>query len=128
RLEDNEDFSALTDDELQARLAEFGGTPQEVLDSAEFMEIMLPIARADLVACEDYQYRREPPLPCPITALGGADDDTFDQSELTAWREMTSASFELVTMPGGHFFPRTHTAALLRWLGEDIRKTLRIPH
>jgi surfactin synthase thioesterase subunit len=97
------------------------------LDSAEFMEIMLPIVRADLAACADYRYRPEAPLACPVTALGGADDDTFDQSELLDWREVTSASFELVTLPGGHFFPRTHTAALLKWLGEDIRKTLRIP-
>lgn len=126
RDEPGEDISALTNDELRARLIEFGGTPQEVLDSAEFMEVMLPIVRADLAACENYRYRPEAPLPCPITALGGADDDTFDQAELLDWRAVTSTSFELVTMPGGHFYPRTHTAALLKWLGEDIRKTLRI--
>jgi medium-chain acyl-[acyl-carrier-protein] hydrolase len=121
------DISALTDDYPRARLVEFGGTPQEIMDSAELMELMLPIVRADLAACEDYVYRPEAPLPCPITALGGADDDTFDQSELTRWREVTSARFEAVTMPGGHFFIRTHGAALMKWLGADMRNMLRIP-
>ncbi len=88
---------------------------------------MLPIVRANMAACEDYVYRPETPLPCPITALGGVDDDTFEQSELTLWGEVTSKSFEVVNLPGGHFFPRTHTAALTRWLSEDIRKLLRIP-
>ncbi|UDM34405.1 hypothetical protein MJO63_24100 [Mycobacterium ulcerans] len=68
------------------------------------MDLMLPIARADLTACEEYLYRPAPPLSCPITALGGVGDVTFDQSELTRWGEMTSATFEVVAMPGGHFF------------------------
>jgi medium-chain acyl-[acyl-carrier-protein] hydrolase len=122
-----EDVSAMTDDEVRDRLIELGGTPQEILDNADLMELMLPIVRADMAACEDYVYRPETPLPCPITALGGVDDDTFEQSELTRWGEVTSKSFEVVTLPGGHFFLRTHTAALTRWLGEDIRKMLRIP-
>jgi medium-chain acyl-[acyl-carrier-protein] hydrolase len=122
-----EDISALADDKMRERLVELGGTPQEILDNADLMELMLPIVRADWAACEDYVYRPETPLPCPITVLGGADDDTFDQSELTRWGEVTSKSFDVVTLPGGHFFLRTHTAALTRWLGEDIRKMLRIP-
>ncbi len=50
-------------------------------------------------------------------------DVTFDQSELTRWGEMTSATFEVVAMPGGHFFART-AAALLSWLAEDFRRVL----
>ncbi len=122
-----EDILALTDEEVRDRLVEFGGTPQEILDNADLMELMLPIVRADMAACESYVYRPETPLPCPITALGGADDDTFEQSELARWGELTSKSFDVVTLPGGHFFPRTHTAALTGWLAEDIRKLLRIP-
>ncbi|MEB3968293.1 thioesterase domain-containing protein, partial [Mycobacterium ulcerans] len=100
-----------------------GGTPSELLHNAELMDLMLPIARADLTACEEYLYRPAPPLSCPITALGGVGDVTFDQSELTRWGEMTSATFEVVAMPGGHFFART-AAALLSWLAEDFRRVL----
>ncbi len=116
-------LSALSDSALLSRLNSFGGTPSELLHNAELMDLMLPIARADLTACEEYLYRPAPPLSCPITALGGVGDVTFDQSELTRWDEMTSATFEVVAMPGGHFFVRT-AAALLSWLAEDFRRVL----
>ncbi|OBK13744.1 thioesterase [Mycobacterium asiaticum] len=117
-------LSVLPDHELRGRLTDLGGTPKELLDNAELMELLLPIVRADLAACENYVYRQEPPLPCPITALGGADDRTFDQAELPRWREVTAGSFEAVTMPGDHFFIRSHCDQLTKWLGTDIRKMI----
>lgn len=119
-------LSALSDEELRDRLGRLGGTPIELLENDELMDLMLPIVRSDLTACEDYVYRPETPLPCPITALGGASDHTFDQSELTLWREMTSAEFEVVRIPGGHFFLSTHSAQLMKWLCADMLRMLSV--
>lgn len=113
-------LAELPDHELRGRLRRLGGTPPELLGNADLMGMMLPIVRADLAACERYVYRPEPPLPCPVTVLGGAGDRTFDQSELGQWRELTSAAFESVVMPGDHFFLRSHGAELLSWLAGDL--------
>src|SRR5258708_6849949 len=44
----------LPDDELIQELAEMNGTPAEILDNKEFMQLVLPIFRADLELCETY--------------------------------------------------------------------------
>ena len=115
------DVSAMPDERLRERLRRLGGTPAEMLDNDELMQVMMPIARADLIACSDYVHRPEPPLPCSVTALGGVEDHTFDQSHLARWREATSAEFDVAWMPGGHFFLHTHSSQLMQWLRDDLR-------
>jgi pyochelin biosynthesis protein PchC len=44
------------------------------------------------------------PLSCPVTVLRGAADQVV--TELDGWQAATSATAEIVTVPGGHFFYR----------------------
>ena len=74
------------------------------LEDEEFMAIFLPIMRADFCISETYSYYSELPLTCPITALGGLSDNTFDTQDLLKWQEQTNASFEYKLLPGDHFF------------------------
>ncbi|BCJ55998.1 thioesterase [Actinoplanes sp. NBRC 14428] len=91
---------ALPDDELLAT-ADFDGVDEEL------RELLLPVLRADLTLCETYAPRDEAPLPCPVTVLAGADDDSVDEADLAAWREHTSAGFELHLVPGApHLYVR----------------------
>ena len=62
------------DNEFIAELRRLNGTPQEVLDNAELLELMMPLLRADFELCQTYSCEDEPPLSCPITAFGGIDD------------------------------------------------------
>src|SRR4051794_13772560 len=50
---------SLPDAELRLTLAEFGGTPRELLDDDELMELVLPTLRADFTVCETYRYAHE---------------------------------------------------------------------
>src|SRR5262245_34574163 len=52
----------------------FNGTPQEVLEHPELMQLLLPVLRADFAVCETYTYTEEPPLECPISVFGGLQD------------------------------------------------------
>src|SRR5664279_941119 len=106
---------------LLKRLMELDGTPPEVLEEPELMELILPRLRADLAVCETYSYRPEAPLPCSITALGGTSDPEVDRDDLQAWSEQTSSAFSFHTFPGGHFFPQTAHQLVLRVLTEDLR-------
>ena len=45
---------ALPDDEFLAELRRLNGTPRELLDHEELMEVMLPILRADFALYETY--------------------------------------------------------------------------
>jgi medium-chain acyl-[acyl-carrier-protein] hydrolase len=81
----------LPEPEFIEELRRLNGTPQEVLDQPELMQLMIPLLRADFSVCQTYQYEPEPPLTCPITVFGGLEDETT-REELVGWRAQTSAA------------------------------------
>jgi medium-chain acyl-[acyl-carrier-protein] hydrolase len=83
------------------------------------MELFLPILRADFAVAETSRTADEPPLACPITALGGVDDPRARPEELDAWRIHTAA-FERVTFAGGHFFLQSGRSELLTWMSSRL--------
>ena len=94
----------LPDLKLIEEIRKYKGIPSTILEDKELMAIFLPIIRADFCISETHKYTSEEPLTCPITALGGLSDDTFDSQDLLKWQEQTSASFEYDLLPGDHFF------------------------
>jgi medium-chain acyl-[acyl-carrier-protein] hydrolase len=100
----------------------FNGTPQEVLEHPELMQLLLPLLRADFAICQTYDYRPEPPLDCPISAFGGLQDVDVPRDYLEAWREQTAASFSVRMLPGDHFFLRTFQPLLLSTLAQPLRR------
>ena len=97
-----------------------GGTPQEVLQHEELVQMLLPTLRADFTLCETYLYSKEEPLTCPITAFGGEQDHTVSAQQLSAWREQTQSAFTLHMLPGDHFFLQKYQHLLLRALSRQL--------
>lgn len=94
----------LPDDEFVAELRRLSGTPREVLEHPELMQVLLPSLRADFALTHTYEYHDEPPLDCPITAFGGLQDEEVERASVGAWREQTTAAFSSYMLPGDHFF------------------------
>ena len=94
----------LPDDEFIEELTMLNGTPAEVFESPELVELMLPLLRADFAAAETYRYADEQPLECPITAFGGDSDPLVSVSEIEGWRVQTTAAFDPHILEGDHFF------------------------
>ncbi|HEX8052740.1 MAG TPA: alpha/beta fold hydrolase [Thermoleophilaceae bacterium] len=114
----------LPDDELTARLDEFGGTPPKVMESNAFMGLFLPPTRADLAACETYEHVPGPALATPITAFGGRADRLVSEDELRAWEQHTSGAFMLRLFEGGHFYLRDREAEFVEVLGCSLEDEL----
>jgi surfactin synthase thioesterase subunit len=96
--------SDMPKDEFIAAVKQLNGTPAEVLDNPELIELVEPILRADVAVCEHYHYQEEKPLECPITVFGGLDDPEVTRDLLEPWRKATSNQFTLRMIPGDHFF------------------------
>jgi len=111
----------LPDDLFLRELTRMNGMQAELLDSTEFMEIMLPTIRADFELCETYRYLPEAPLNCSITAFGGLADPLAESTEIDRWREQTTSGFSSQMLPGGHFFIQTARADLLQLLRQELR-------
>lgn len=112
--------SELPDAELVRELHRLNGTPPEVLDNPELLEIVLPLVRADLAVVDTYRYAERPPLPCPITGLGGIEDPDALTTELQAWDRQTAAAFTMQMFPGDHFYLHGARASVLQQLVHDL--------
>jgi surfactin synthase thioesterase subunit len=108
--------------EFAQELRRLNGTPREVLEHQELMELMIPLLRADFEICQTYRDTQEPPLNCAITAFGGLDDPDATEELIAAWREQTTSSFRLCMMPGDHFFVHSAQHQILRVLSEELLK------
>ncbi|MGD1861541.1 MAG: thioesterase II family protein [Leptolyngbyaceae cyanobacterium] len=85
-------------------LRRYSGTPNEVLNNAELMALLLPMLRADFALLETYHYQAQTPLTCPIVAFWGEQDAIVSLEEIKPWQLHTDRSFALEKVAGDHFF------------------------
>jgi medium-chain acyl-[acyl-carrier-protein] hydrolase len=116
--------AGLDDEEFIAELRQLNGTPGEVLEHPELMNLLLPTIRADFDVCRSYQYVAGPPLACPLTVLGGVDDVESADDRLDRWDQHTTGARMLFKFPGDHFYLHSAEPALLRTLGASLRGLL----
>lgn len=109
--------------ELLEELQQLKGTPPDVLENPDLMELMLPLLRADFEVVDTYTYSPRPLLSCPITALGGLRDPGVPRANLEAWKELTTGPFSLRMFPGDHFFLHSDELRLLDVLGRVTQQT-----
>jgi medium-chain acyl-[acyl-carrier-protein] hydrolase len=112
----------LPEPELIEEVRLLDGTPKEVLENPELMEMMIPLLRADFEVVETYTYVPEAPLDCPITVFGGLQDSETGREMLEPWREQTSLNFTLSMLPGGHFFLHSDQRILLNALSRELNR------
>ncbi|MFI6093788.1 thioesterase II family protein [Streptomyces sp. NPDC051218] len=110
------DLSRLPDDELTRELVRIGGMPPALLSSPELLALFMPAIRADLAMVSGYLPPDRPPLPCPITALGGLADQEVPVGLLQEWRVETVGPFDFRIFEGGHFYIQNQQAELVRFV------------
>lgn len=95
----------LPHDEFIESLRTLGGTPDEVLDNHEILEVFLPMIRADFQAVQTYEMNHELPqqIPVNMTVLFGK-EDSIEIQDIVAWRDYCGRECKFYPMPGGHFF------------------------
>ncbi|HEX3789669.1 MAG TPA: alpha/beta fold hydrolase [Pseudonocardiaceae bacterium] len=104
----------LPDDAFAAALDRLGGSGGTAAGrSASFQRYALRLIKADLELCEEYTFRPEPELHCPITAFYGLQDPVVDPDEVSAWRTRTDDRFAVHPFSGDHFFHQTHRPAIV---------------
>ncbi|MEM9216284.1 MAG: alpha/beta fold hydrolase [Cyanobacteria bacterium P01_F01_bin.150] len=94
----------LAEPALRAELHRLKGTPTQVLNNNELMELLLPTIRADFSVVDTYAYQEQPSLTVPITVFGGEDDPEVSLEELTAWKTQATSDVAAHLFSGDHFF------------------------
>jgi Predicted thioesterase involved in non-ribosomal peptide biosynthesis len=110
----------LPDDEFTEELRRLNGTPPEVLENPELMQLVLRIVRGDFALTQTYVYTKEPLLTCPISIFGGLYDIDVTREDLAAWCEQTEGTCSLRMFEGDHFFIRSAESALLKIIRKEL--------
>jgi medium-chain acyl-[acyl-carrier-protein] hydrolase len=110
----------LPKEEFVRELKRLNGTPKEVIESEELMELIEPVIRADFEAIQTYQYSPSPPLECPFIVMGGLDDADEKREYLEGWRMHTSSVCSVTMMPGDHFFLHSHKETVLKFISQNL--------
>ncbi len=110
----------MSDGDFVAELRRLQGTPAQILDNPEMLEILMPTIRGDFALLEGWTFADSPPLPAPLVALAGRGDAHVEIDAARQWSRWTSAAFELLAYPGGHFFLHEHEARVVRDVGERL--------
>jgi medium-chain acyl-[acyl-carrier-protein] hydrolase len=115
----------LPDPEFLERLQSLDGTPPEILADQEFMQLMMPLLRADFELAETYCYSEGPPLNFSISVYGGLHDKEIEREHLEAWGEQTNTGFILRMFEGGHFFLHQAEKVFLQTLRSELTAVTR---
>jgi medium-chain acyl-[acyl-carrier-protein] hydrolase len=94
----------LPESELIDEIRALQGTPPEILESKELLELLLPTLRSDLELAETYAAKPDDTLSCPVIAAGGDCDPEISPEELDGWRVFTRGPFRRQLFPGDHFY------------------------
>jgi len=112
----------LPDPEFIEELRSLNGTPPEVLEHPELMQLLLPTLHADFGVVQTYAYVSEPPLSCAMSIYGGLADPILPREDLEGWREQTTGMFSLRMFPGDHFFLLTASQMLLDTMNQELQQ------
>lgn len=110
----------LPDAEFWQEILKYNGTPDNLMENKDIIELFLPIIRADFTVLDTYIYSPQPAFDFPLTVFAGLEDKSFANYELEAWQEHTTADFCLQMFQGDHFFLRSHEKLLLKTIAEKL--------
>ncbi|MDP5218850.1 thioesterase domain-containing protein [Ruegeria sp. 2205SS24-7] len=99
---------SLDSDAFWKLIAQYEGTPGDVLKDDELKALVEPSLRADFRIARQAVTRAGLPLDIPILALSGLSDPYVGPGDMQPWRDETSGPFRLEVIDGGHFFFRSH--------------------
>lgn len=110
----------LPDADFLKAVSSYNGTPAEILNNRELMEILLPMIRADFSLAEGYKYTPGIELSCPIIAIASRQDEWLAAETIAGWSGMTKGPFESKWFEGDHFYLNQYTRELVELLSERL--------
>ncbi len=111
----------LRDDEgIVAEVKRLGGDDGAVLDDPLLRDLFLPALRADFAVAGTYRASAPIPVSCPVVAYVGDRDPAVSESDMRRWAEVSSGGFDMLVLPGGHFYPPDGWKDLISHMGRRI--------
>ncbi len=117
---DRKPIHDLPKDAFLERLKNLNGTPEELLQHEDLMNLMEPILRNDFKLVETWSYQAGKTLPIPLSIYGGEKDEHINLETLEAWKKESNMESNLVMFPGDHFYLHQHEELLLKEINKEL--------
>lgn len=114
----------LSDAAFLARFRALGGIPPEVDAEPQFLDLLLPVLRADAHANDSYSRSAEFRINAPITTISGSDDPITCHESDGEWGARTHGRHKTMRVSGGHFFVRENTAETLHLINQALASVI----
>ncbi|MBP2637850.1 MAG: putative thioesterase involved in non-ribosomal peptide biosynthesis [Firmicutes bacterium] len=102
----------LDDEKFMKEIFNLGGTPKKLLEDKNFLDLFIPILRADYRITEMYmETSLKEKLNCPVTVFAGENDD-ISINDIKRWDEISNNGFSFYTLEGGHLFIQNNVEAI----------------
>lgn len=116
----------LPKDEFLRELSKLGGTPRELIDMPELLQVFLPILRADFALSENYSCTWQGMrLMTSVSLLYGHRDEYFSEGDVAAWAELIDGKVDSIGYDGGHFFIQSHKREVIDFVNDKLQALIR---
>ena len=106
-------ISNLKKEDFLLEIKEMGGTPEEIFQNCELIDLIYPMLKADFKMNEDYLFHARAALDSKIIVYEGKKDKYVDLKNIDSWKHYTTKECCIHLMDGGHFFINELTKELL---------------
>ncbi|MES2673572.1 MAG: alpha/beta fold hydrolase [Pseudomonadota bacterium] len=114
----------LSFDDFIEEIKNYGGTPPQILENRETMELFMPGIRADFKLHETYVFPGNAPLDIPITTFSGGTDHIVPGSNMIGWNNHTTMNYEHHIIQGGHFFVKENPRLIFSVMQDVINNVI----
>ena len=110
----------LPDEEFIKEVIDLGGTPQELVDNEELLQLFTPILRNDFKMLEKYIYKeKKDKIKCDVSIFNGKEDD-ITLEEILAWKYHTDKGFKVYNFEGNHFFINNNIENITKIINQTL--------
>ncbi|MGO1117066.1 thioesterase II family protein [Rhodovibrionaceae bacterium A322] len=103
----------LPDAQFLDALRQLGGTPEEVLQNQDLLDLFLPLLRADFQVSDTHTPTSGAKIACPLQVFGGSHDPEASLPSLEGWRDLAAGPVEITPFDGNHFFLTDHRQSII---------------
>jgi surfactin synthase thioesterase subunit len=121
KRKDEKIYHLMNDDDFKEEIIKMGGTPPELFEHPELLELFLPLLKNDFKIAETAIVSPETePLNESITVFLGKEDD-LTPGQCDGWKVHTTKLCTIHHFPGGHFFIQQETGKLVKLIDHILR-------
>lgn len=116
-------ISHLPDEEFLVELQDISGTPEEILQNKELMELLMPVLRADFSLSENFVHENNTLLKSETILFHGA-KDRISKEQICAWQDLLLEPCQVFEFSDGHFFIDSQRDEYLSLLNQLLQEHL----